>query len=175
MSDARNIVYLTGFMGSGKTTTGMSLALQLGWSFMDLDTEIENFTGKTIPEIFLDKGEPHFRDVERKLLLNLSLAANTVVSTGGGTPCYSDNMDFMQKTGLTVYLRMTPEKLRNRLSASKDNRPLIKDLDNEKLLSFIREKLSEREVWYERSDIIVDGSDPDIGQLSAMIRSRLNL
>jgi shikimate kinase len=161
-------------MGSGKTTAGKKLASLLGWSFTDLDKKIEEYTGKTIPEIFLQNGEEYFRETETLLLRNLKTVSKTVISTGGGIPCHSDNMDFMLETGLTIYLKLTPGELRSRLSGSKGERPLIKNLDQNELLSFIRQKLADREKCYKRSDIIIKGIDLDISLLHSIVDLRLN-
>lgn len=170
-----HIIYIIGFMGSGKTTAGKKLASLLGWLFIDLDKKIEEHTGKTIPEIFSQNGENYFRDIETQLLRNLKSCTNTIISTGGGTPCYSDNMDFMIETGLTLYLKLTPAELKSRLSESKGKRPLIKDLDQEKLQSFIEEKLAVREKCYNRSDITVEGINLDINLVLSLLKSRLNI
>src|SRR5664279_3747501 len=169
------IIYIIGFMGSGKTTAGKKLASLLGWSFIDLDKEIEGHEGKTIPEIFSEKGEDYFRDVESHLLRKLKSGTDTIISTGGGTPCYSDNMDLMLKSGLTIYLKLTPSQLRSRLSESKDDRPLIKDLDQEKLLYFIENKLADRDEQYNRSVIAVEGFDLDVKKLVLLVKSKLNI
>jgi len=169
-----HIIYIIGFMGSGKTTAGIKLASLLGWSFIDLDKKIEEYAGKTIPDIFSQEGEGYFRDLETRLLKTLKSCTDTIISTGGGTPCYSDNMDFMLETGLTVYLKLTPGELKNRLSDSKGERPLIKGLGREKLLSFIEDKLSDREKCYERSDIKIEGLNPDFNVLLSLIKSKLN-
>jgi len=162
-------------MGSGKTTTGKKLASLLRWSFIDLDKKIEEQTGKTIPEIFSQSGEDYFRIIETRILKSLDYQSNTVVSTGGGAPCYSDNMDYMLNTGLTLYLKLTPGQLKSRLSESKGDRPLIKDLDQQELQSYIEEKLANREKWYNRSDIIVEGVDIDINLLVSLVKSRLTI
>jgi shikimate kinase len=175
MMAKNHIIYIIGFMGSGKTTAGKKLASLLGWLFIDLDKKIEEHTGKTIPEIFSQNGENYFRDIETQLLRNLKSCTNTIISTGGGTPCYSDNMDFMIETGLTLYLKLTPAELKSRLSESKGKRPLIKDLDQEKLQSFIEEKLAVREKCYNRSDITVEGINLDINLVLSLLKSRLNI
>jgi shikimate kinase len=169
-----HIIYIIGFMGSGKTTAGKKLASLLGWSFIDLDKKVEEYAGKTIPEIFSQNGEDYFRTIETGLLKSLKSQADTVISTGGGTPCYSDNMDHMLKTGLTLYLKMTPDQLKNRLSESKGERPLLKDLDQESLQCFIEEKLADREKWYSRSEITVEGINLDINLLHFLVKSGLN-
>ena len=160
-------------MGSGKSTTGKMLASLLDWQFADLDRSIEKYSGKTISEIFSQDGEIYFRNVESEVLRSLKSQTNTVISTGGGTPCFGDNMDFMMETGLTLYLKLTPGQLKSRLSDSKGKRPLIKDLSNDALLHFIEDKLAFREKWYNRAEITVEGFDPDINQLVNIVRSGL--
>jgi shikimate kinase len=168
-------VYIIGFMGSGKSTAGKKLASFMGWTFIDLDKNIEEFAGKSIPEIFSQDGETSFRVIEAKILRNLDSLKNIVISTGGGTPCYDDNMEYMLGHGLTVYLKLTPRQLKSRLSQSHGERPLIKGLGSRELLSFIEKKLAEREIWYERSDIIIEGIDLDINILLENVNSRLNI
>ena len=169
------LVYIIGFMGSGKSTAGRKLASLLGWSFIDLDIRIEEYTGKTIPEIFSQNGEDYFRNIESKILKSLISQTNTVISTGGGSPCYADNMDHMVNTGLTIYLKMTPGQLKSRLSGSTGERPLIKEINNEDLLGFIEEKLASREKWYNRAEIIVEVIDLDISSLHSLVKSSLNI
>jgi shikimate kinase len=167
------ILYIIGFMGSGKSTAGKKLASLLGWSFIDLDKSIEVQTGKTIPEIFSLHGEDHFRNVESEVLRSLKSQINTVISTGGGTPCHGDNMDFMLKTGLTLYLKLTPGQLKSRLSESKGERPLIKDLTDEGLLRFIEDKLASREKWYNSAEITMEGINLDISLLLSIVKAKL--
>jgi len=170
-----NRIYIIGFMGSGKSTAGKKLASLLGWSFIDLDKRIEEYTGKTIPEIFSQLGEDYFRKIEAGILKNLISDTNTVISTGGGTPCHGDNMDHMLKTGLTLYLKLTPGQLKSRLSESPGKRPLLKDLDEDSLLDFIKEKLALRERWYNRADIAAEGINLDISLLHSLVKSNLNI
>ncbi len=168
-------VYIIGFMGSGKSTAGKKLASLLGWSFIDLDKRIEKQAGKTIPEIFSQLGEAYFRNVEAEVLKNLISQTNTVISTGGGTPCHGDNMDYMLETGLTLYLKLTPGQLKSRLSESTGKRPLIKDLDEDSLLGFIEEKLALREKWYNRAEITVEGINLDISLLYSLVKTNLGI
>jgi shikimate kinase len=170
-----NKVYIIGFMGSGKTTTGQKLAGLLGWGFTDLDKCIEQDTGMTIPEIFSIHGETWFRKVEAKVLRNLQPLQKAVVSTGGGTPCYGDNMDFMLETGLTVYLKLTPGQLKSRLSGTSEERPLLKDLDDEGLLRFIEDKLTFREKWYNRAVLSFNGFDTDVRMIYSQVSSHLKV
>jgi shikimate kinase len=168
------LVYIIGFMGSGKSTAGKKLAAALGWSFIDLDKKIEEHTGITIPALFSQFGEDYFRNIEAEMLRSLKDSKNTVVSTGGGTPCYGDNMDYMLRTGLTIYLKLTPPQLQSRLSGSKTVRPLIKDLNASQLIGFIDEKLAVREKWYTRADITIIGVDLDINSLKLLVVEIMN-
>ena len=172
MRPSNHIVYLIGFMGSGKSTAGKKLASSLGWAFVDLDKKIEETTGKKISEIFAEKGEAWFREFETEMLNTLQSFNNTVISAGGGTPCHGANMDYMLETGVTVYLKLTPGQLKSRLTGSQQERPLLKGLYDAELLEFIREKLSLREKWYSRAEYIVDGFDPDIKWLQNLILDR---
>jgi shikimate kinase len=175
MTAKNHIIYIIGFMGSGKTTAGKKIASLLGWKFIDLDKKVEEHTGKTIPEIFSEHGETYFRDIETRLLRNLNTCTDTIVSTGGGTPCYNNNMDYMVETGLTLYLKLSVGQLISRLSASKGERPLIKDLDPAELRSFIGEKLAEREKCYSRSEITAEGIDLDMSMILTVVKSSLNI
>ena len=170
-----HVIYIIGFMGSGKSTAGKKLASLLGWTFIDLDNNIEEFAGKTIPEIFSQNGEAYFREIEAMLLRKIESHTNTIISTGGGTPCHSGNMDFMLSTGLTIYLKLTPGQLKSRLSKSKGERPLIKDLEPHNLLAFIEKKLADREEWYAKSEIIIEGIDIDINLLLSLVRERMTI
>lgn len=171
----KSLIYIIGFMGSGKSTAGRKLASSLGWSFIDLDRKIEEKAGKTIPQIFSQYGESYFRSIETDLLRSIGSGIETIVSTGGGTPCHSENMDFMLQTGLTIYLKMTPSQLAGRLIKSTDERPLLKNIPDDKLINFIEEKLVNREKWYSKSNIIINGIDIDISLLSSRIKTSLFL
>jgi shikimate kinase len=162
-------------MGSGKTTAGKKLASLLGWSFTDLDKTIEEHCSMTISQIFSNHGETYFRNIESEILKGLKFPANTVVSTGGGTPCYSDNMTHMIESGLTIYLKLSPGQLKSRLSESTAERPLIDGMDNDSLMAFIQEKLSLREKWYNRAEITIDAFNLDIDLLHNMIKSALKI
>jgi shikimate kinase len=166
-----SIIYIIGFMGSGKSTTGKRLAESMGWSFIDLDRKIEEIAGKTIPEIFETEGEAKFRITEAEALKSLYSSKQTVISTGGGAPCYGDNMDFMLASGVTVYLKLTPGQLTERLLSSSTDRPLIKNIPDKELQGFIEEKLSFREAWYARADIIIHGNEHDITYIRQMVEA----
>jgi len=166
-------VYIIGFMGSGKSTVGKRLASNLGWKFLDLDKQIEHKAGQLIKNIFSSFGEDYFRRIEAETLLNLKIMEDTVISTGGGTPCFGKNMDFMMTSGLVVYLKMTPGQLKSRLEGLTTDRPLIHNLTPQELLKYISDKLSEREEYYLKAPLIVDGKNLDIRTLSYMISDRL--
>jgi shikimate kinase len=144
-------IFLLGYMGSGKTTIGKRLAKKLNVAFIDLDAFIENRYRKAISEIFAEKGETGFREIEKIVLHEVAQFEKVVISTGGGTPCFFDNMNVMNESGLTIYLKTSVEKLTKRLSASKEKRPIIKDKKTEELKTFISENLDKRELFYNRA------------------------
>ncbi len=124
--------------------------------FIDLDAYIQNKYHTTIPHLFEAKGEAGFRQLERSSLLEVAQFENVVVATGGGAPCFFDNMQVMNRAGKTVYIKCDPEELAERLLASKTVRPIIKGKTRDELVPFIAEHLSEREPFYLQSDIIVN-------------------
>jgi shikimate kinase len=164
-------IYLIGFMGSGKTTLGKKLASNLRWTFIDLDRIIENETGLKIPEIFSSKGEAYFRAAETEALRSMDQRDRVVISTGGGAPCSDRNMDFMNGSGLTIYLKLSPDTLYGRLKRSSGERPLLKDLGSEELYDFIVRKLREREKWYSMASLIIDGDNSEIGELVSQVKN----
>ena len=152
-------IFLIGFMGSGKSTMGRKLANFLHYEFVDLDKLIEHKAGMSIAEYFSKNGEESFRELERDTLQQTEFNNNAVIATGGGVPCYFDNMDWMYKEGKVVYLSMEPKALADRLKHSKVSRPLIKDLNQEELIEFINQKLTSRDVYYKKAHYIVSGLD----------------
>ncbi len=167
-------VYIIGFMGSGKSTAGKKLASALKCRFVDLDDRIESRLGMKIPDIFEKEGEKYFREMESVILREMSKEPLTVVSTGGGTPCYGGNMAYMLETGLTIYLKLTPEQLKRRLSCTGQKRPLLKNVPGNELLGFITKKLEEREPWYNRAALITDGARVDYNLLISLIKKWLD-
>lgn len=168
-------VYLIGYMGCGKTTIGKRLAKSLGWDVIDMDSRIESRYRKTIPDIFASEGEESFRKKERFILEELSALENVVVSTGGGAPCFFDNIDVMNSSGLCVYIRMTPEALAARLKNAKANRPLLKDKTEEELTNFIKEQLEKRRAFYEQARYVIDNDNGTPEEAAAKIAELLNV
>lgn len=161
-------------MGSGKSTAGKKLAGKLGWSFIDLDKKIEEKAGKTISRIFSSDGEDFFRKIETEVLKSMKSEKETVISTGGGTPCYGDNMDFMLETGVTIYLKMAPARLRKRLAESSHERPLLRDIPDDRLQEFIEKKLAYREKWYNKAMISIDSSKINYTSLQSLVKKHLD-
>ena len=150
-------IFLIGFMGCGKTTLGKKLAQKMDYSFTDLDHELEKKAGMSVSDYFSAKGEEAFRLLEKETLNNFDYPTNCVISTGGGTPCFFDNMEFMNRNGITIYLEMPPVALAKRLEYSKHKRPLIANKDEKEMVAFIKEKLEERNPFYKRSFLTVNG------------------
>ena len=144
-------IFLTGYMGSGKTTLGRALAADLNVQFIDLDHYIEQRYRKTIAQLFAEKGEDGFREIERRMLHEVGEFEDVIISTGGGTPCFFDNIEFMNTQGTTIYLDVPVERLFIRLCIARSKRPLIKDKDDEELRAFIIEQLEKRAPHYSKA------------------------
>lgn len=162
-------IYLVGFMGCGKSSLGRRLAKKLEYPFLDLDTEVEKKSGQSIPEIFAEHGEEYFRKMEQEVLYKTTDLSRAVIATGGGTPCYFDNMDFMNGQGVTVYLKMSPVSLTHRLENSRRQRPVIKGHKGKDLFQLIRKKLDEREPVYMRSHCIIKGESAKPDQIISLV------
>lgn len=147
---------MIGYMGAGKTTLGKSLARHLGLEFIDLDWYIENRFHQSVSQLFATRGEEGFRKIEQNMLHEVAEFEDVVISAGGGTPCFFDNMEYMNRQGLTVYLKATPEILRTHLRMGKQKRPLIAQKNDEELDIFIRESLDKRESYYNQARLIFD-------------------
>lgn len=150
-------IFLIGFMGSGKTTVGNALARKLNFSFTDMDSYIENKTGKSISEIFATEGEEKFRKTEHKALIEISKKDDIVVSCGGGTPCFYNNIDIINKKGLSVYIKYPIGKLKSRLLPNMGKRPMLNNISTpEDLESFIKQMICEREKFYLKSKLVLE-------------------
>lgn len=150
-------VFLIGFMGSGKTTWGQKLAKRTGRTFIDLDAALVKDSGMAIADYFSRHGEAAFRALESRLLKKLPITDPAIISTGGGTPCYFDNMAWMNEVGITIYLRLPPKALCDRLMQTDiASRPALLGLSGEALLNHVATKLAEREPYYNQATYIVD-------------------
>lgn len=149
-------IYLTGYMGSGKSTLGRRLAKMAGLHFIDLDRYIEERHCRTVQQIFAEEGEETFRIYERNALEEISEFDGVVVATGGGAPCFFDNMALMNRTGVTIFLDVDPEILTRRLIKSRTERPLIKGKSPGELDKFIAENLAKRRPFYEQARFRID-------------------
>ncbi|MDB4901037.1 MAG: aroK [Mucilaginibacter sp.] len=155
--DGLGLIFLVGFMGSGKTTLGRKLASRLGYEFMDLDHILETQVGMSITEYFSSFGEDAFRKLESEVLKQTKYPENTVISTGGGLPCFFDNMQWMNTHGKTVYIKLSPKTLADRLENEKEKRPVLNGAKGKDLFAFIEGKLTDRDKFYSQATIIADG------------------
>jgi shikimate kinase len=149
-------IILIGYMGAGKTTVGKALSKELGIPFYDLDWYIESRRRKTIPQLFAELGEDGFRNIERNMLHEVAEFEDVIISCGGGTPCFFDNIDYMNQQGQVVYLHCEPEVLRGHLLMGKTERPLLKGKSPEELTGFIKEQLKQREPFYAKARYTLD-------------------
>jgi shikimate kinase len=156
-------IFFVGYMGSGKTTMGKLLAQQLGLNFLDLDAYIEGKFHRTIAQIFEQEGEADFREIEHRFLHEVAEFEDVVIATGGGAPCFYDNMAYLNEQGITIYLKMSADQLAERLALSKTGvRPLISNKNKAELQQFIAEGLSKREGFYNCAKHIISGNDEEI-------------
>jgi len=162
-------IYLLGYMGSGKSTLGRDLAEALGIACIDLDEQFELKYKISIPNFFEKYGETAFRELENKLLADSSGLPDAVISTGGGTPCFKNNMELMNQSGLTVYLSATPELILSRISFSARKRPVFQQMKGENSLQNIEQHLKSRESYYLQASITIDAASPDITELKNLI------
>jgi shikimate kinase len=149
-------IILVGYMGSGKTTVGKALSKATGMMFYDLDWYIESRMRKSVSQIFAERGEEGFRKIEYNMLHEVAEFEDVIISCGGGTPCFFDNMDYLNQQGDVVYLKATPETLYKHLLMAKMERPLLKGKSSEELIAYITEHLKERSQFYEKARHILD-------------------
>jgi len=150
-------IFLLGFMGSGKTHWGRLLSQKLSIPFFDLDEQIVNSEGTSINEIFEKHGEEHFRLLEKDTLHIITESRDSMImACGGGTPCYFNNIEYMNKSGTTVWLDTPINVLFERLLKERRHRPLLKGLSDDQVKSFIIKKFSDRKIYYEQAAIIIN-------------------
>ena len=162
-------IFLIGFMGSGKTHWGRIWAEKKQVNFFDLDKQIEKAAGESIADIFEKKGEEYFREIERHVLRKFEVRNNFILACGGGTPCFFENLQWMNEKGATVYLRATPSEILERVTAEIQDRPLLKKVNPSELLFFIEQKLKEREPFYRQAKYILDTDSLTITSLSEVL------
>lgn len=172
-------ITLIGYMCAGKTTVGKALAKSLGRTFYDLDWYIEERFHKRVPEIFAEEGEEKFRDLERRMLHEVAEFEDIVLSCGGGTPCFFDNIDYLNQVSETFYLKASPETLCRHIAMSRGERPLLKGKSPEELKTFVATQLAQRAPFYEKAahtvDINVLSSFDEITDIATHIRKELGL
>ena len=150
-------IFLIGYMGAGKTTLGKAFARAMGLTFVDLDWYIEERFHKTVSQIFTERGEEGFRELEKRMLHEASDFENVVISVGGGTPCFFDNMEYMNQVGETVFLDVDNKVLFRRLKVAKHQRPLLANKTDEELMTFIQEALEKRLPHYTKAKHVFNG------------------
>ena len=168
-------LFLTGYMGSGKSTLGTTLASKMEYEFIDLDNFIVKENHMSIPEIFSTKGESEFRAMENNALKKILQKDDIVVACGGGTPCYYNNMELMKNNGVTVYIKMSVDSLFSRLSVDKDQRPLIANKTDDELKAFIARQLEKREDFYQQAQYVVKGKNLDVDELASFVKEEVGL
>lgn len=152
-------IFLTGYMGAGKTTLGKALARRLNVPFVDLDWYIEERFHKTVGELFAERGEAGFRELEKNMLHEVAGFENVLISTGGGAPCFFDNMAFMNRVGKTVFLNVHPDVLFQRLRNAKQQRPILRGKGDEELKAFIIQTLEQRVPFYTQAQYVFNADE----------------
>lgn len=151
-----SVIILIGYMGSGKSTLGRKIARKLNYEFLDTDSAIEEKEGMTISEIFTQKGEACFRDLEHQLLVSLKDREKLIIATGGGMPCFKGNMNLLNELGSTFYLKRSVNELVHRLVNAKRVRPLIAGKSPAELAAFIEQNLEKRNPFYEQAKYVLE-------------------
>lgn len=167
------LIYLIGYMGSGKTTIGPRLANGLGFHFLDLDVYIEEKYRLSIKDFFQKYGEDKFRKIENEALIETFRLNNYIISTGGGTACFFNNISLINQHGISVYLKLSPEILVHRLKNSRKPRPLVKDFEPHEFKNSIAAHLKLREPFYQQATYIVDANRTDFGYLVSILKHRI--
>lgn len=159
MSKIPSLVFFLGYMGCGKSTVGCLLAKRWDYNYIDLDEMIEKEEGTSVSNIFAEKGETYFRSLETQMLKKLEDSKNTVISLGGGTPCFHQNMNLINQYGTSIWMYADSQTIFNRLK-SDTSRPILQDKTDTELLSFIQTHSESREEYYSQADYMVNGAQP---------------
>ena len=169
-------IFLTGYMGAGKTTLGKAIARKLSIPFVDLDWYIEERFHKTVGELFTERGEAGFRELERVMLHEVGAFEDVIISTGGGAPCFFDNMDFMNRNGKTVFLSVHPDVLFQRLRVAKQQRPILQGKKDDELRIFIVQALDKRAPFYTQAQYTFNAGElEDLNQIEKSVERLLDL
>lgn len=169
-------IFIIGFMGSGKSTLGRALSAATGMTFIDLDNYIESRFHANIRDIFASRGEEGFRRIERNMLLEVSQFEDVIVACGGGTPCFFDNIDVINASGLSVMLDVSHDRLFQRLSRGRRRRPLIASMTDERLNGYIDEALEKRMPFYSKATHRFSGEHLDnAGEIAATVNEFITL
>ncbi len=168
-------IYIIGYMGSGKSSVGKLLAQKLHLDFIDFDSYIEKEEGKTVAEIFDADGEDKFREMEHKYLKKLLSKDHVVISLGGGTPCFHNNIELINKSGTSVYLKMGVETLVKRLFKAMKKRPLIRGLNETELKYFIEANLEKRRAIYEKAHFSINASPLSADEVAEEIKKKIKV
>lgn len=163
-------VFLIGFMGCGKSKIGKALATKLDLPFLDLDDLVEAKNQMSIPELFAAFGEQGFRELEKQTLQEAAIANDAIIATGGGAPCFFDNMEWMNKNGITVFIDTPVTVLADRLVNARVERPLVKGKSYDELIAFIETKLEDRRPFYNQAQIILKGVDLSADELIEVLK-----
>lgn len=161
--------FLIGHKGSGKTTMGKILANKLGYPFIDLDHVIENIAGMAVPDFYLEAGETNFRKTERQALEEMRKYTQVVIATGGGAPCFADNMALMKQLGTTIYLKVADDILLERYRRVAANRPIFGGRTADELPAYLDKVKAERNPYYEQADYTIEGRNLKMEDFSAIV------
>lgn len=167
------LIFLVGMPGCGKSTLARSLAKSLNLTRIDLDEEIVKSEGRTIESIFETDGEDAFRIIEKEIVTKYTKVQNSIISTGGGAPCFYDNMDRMNQAGITIYLDVPAEELAKRISGQDPNRPMVKGKTKEELSLFLDQKIKERDPFYNKAQLRVSGKNIKAEEILNKIKNLL--
>ena len=163
------LIFLVGYMYSGKSTVGRKLAKAFGYNFVDTDDLFEGKYHISIPSFFEKYGETLFRSLEQEVLFSTKSLQHTVVSTGGGTPCSVESMEYIKQTGISVFLQSDIDTIMSRLKSSQKERPVLNTIAQENLQEFIAAQLQERTLFYQQANIIHSAKNVDVKELKELI------
>lgn len=163
-------IYLIGYMCCGKSTIGKKIAKKIGYNFVDMDVMFEEKYKVAISTFFEKYGQEAFRILEQKLLHTTATMENMVIATGGGTPCFGDNMEWINANGLSIYLKTNEEFIVDRLKNTKKQRPLTKNISPDDLPSYVAENIKKREPYYTQANITMVNDEMDLSAIIAKIK-----